>query len=794
MMGRSKNLHFCKKSLSASRVRGLEGEKAMNTEMKTMQGQPGTGASTWMIPIHRAILFFFLLLLAGIAGCGGGGSESNDPKSADTPTLSPTPGRFSFRGMDDPVGFVPDVSSQVPNPPVATYNPDGTRVDCPAETTTGASYTYPGLSSPIATVNFVRKKLNGSGCMSSIHFPAPNDTSYTVYSTVPQQMTIAYGYAHPYPYFDQTQLPSWSNGTIAPPSANDSINCGSTSATAAGTSQTGDNTPVLVAVNSNSQCQQWSQFYIPYLPNTKSQNGLSDLDHKGLTENIVWNADEYMQVGNDPNYFPQAEHLFQYGWAFDPRNVGQTITWNALNNIASGGPSQPLLSIEPGQPNSSGNSLIWTVQGKYWCNDPVQCASQDFSKIQQLLPQFPEYPFPDPTTWLKNGAFVPYQAMPGFQRNLLREFTPSGTFAILNNSSGLFVRKDGSVEFPLDRNGEPYPPVIQTWDGNQQFVALNLTSGAITATNDSYPGDEVYYLGNTFLPNQAGVVTRWAYYPWTALDPNGEFKPFFLNGTIKHIADQRLSDGWLGMKDDLPENVLAWNNGTQVGQIDTDLVGGQARKPYMFSADEEFGNDGQIPLNKNTPFPPANVNLRHILQIEHSNSFNLWRVTNADGAQMQQTKMYKTSLYATDTNGNYVLIASLTWTFMPNWGFTDDTQPVVWASGKADGHGAWMQSLQINPLITSGQNLPPGWVWNPNADTNGLGQLQFANGNVSIKALKATWTGSVNWGNQVSWNEGGPGNGSTPRANQAGANVVRFQITGNAGDTQTKFLITMEPL
>ncbi len=288
---------------------------------------------------------------------------------------------------------------------------------------------------------------------------------------------------------------------------------------------TGDGTTVLLATNSNANCQAWSQFYVPYLPNAKSTDGTADLDHKGLTENIAWNTDEYLQIGHDPNYLPVAQHLFQYGWAFDPHNIGQTIFWNELNNTASGGPPLNLLSIVPGDAGSSGNSLLWTLQGKYWCNDPLNCTTRDTARIQSELSNLPGYPFSDPTLWLKNGAFAPYQPLPGFQRNLLREQTPAGDFTILNNTSGLFVRNDGSVEFPLDRNGNAYPPVVQTWDGNQQFVALNLTSGAITGTNDSYPGDEVYYIGNTWLPGQAGVITKWSYYPWTTLVPEFNSRP-----------------------------------------------------------------------------------------------------------------------------------------------------------------------------------------------------------------------------------------------------------------------------
>src|SRR5580698_4954463 len=113
-------------------------------------------------------------LLTGLVACGvekdsnGGGGLTTTSLPA---SLSPQPTRYSFRADDDPVGFVPEVSSQVPNPPLASYNPDGTRVDCPASTTAPISYTYPGLTGPAATVNFVRKQLSGSGCTAAIEFP-----------------------------------------------------------------------------------------------------------------------------------------------------------------------------------------------------------------------------------------------------------------------------------------------------------------------------------------------------------------------------------------------------------------------------------------------------------------------------------------------------------------------------------------------------------------------------------------------------------------------------------------------
>jgi hypothetical protein len=259
------------------------------------------------------------------------------PESGSAQSLTPPPSRFGFRATDDPVGFIPDVVSQVPNPPVHTYNPDGTLIGCPVEFSKTRTYTYPALIGPEASVAFIQKKLKGgtSGCADSIQF---NGTAYPVYSTVPQMMTIQYGYQNPFGYFDQTQLPQWSNGTIVPPSAAAQLNCGRRTGTTPGFSQTGDNSALLVAKNSEAACLSYSQYYIPNLPNTKGPDGLTDLDHSGLTENIVWSTDEYKQVDNDPNYLGATDHLFQYGWAFDPRNVGQDVYWTNLNNIASGGP------------------------------------------------------------------------------------------------------------------------------------------------------------------------------------------------------------------------------------------------------------------------------------------------------------------------------------------------------------------------------------------------------------------------------------------------------------------------
>ena len=173
---------------------------------------------------------------------------------------------------------------------------------------------------------------------------------------------------------------------------------------------------------------------------------------------------------------------------------------------------------------------------------------------------------------------------------------------------------------------------------------VNLTSGAISSTFDSYPGDEVYYLGNTYLPNQAGPITKWTYYPWTSMASGGTFAPFYSNGTIGHIFDQRRSDGWLGLKNDLMENVLAWNDSTSPGFPNPQIVGGQARKPYMIGANDQFGQIGQIPKTKATPFPAAGAEIRHTMLLQHSNSYLLWRVQNSQGQSDMTNKAYQASL------------------------------------------------------------------------------------------------------------------------------------------------------
>ena len=706
-----------------------------------------------------------------------------------TPPL-PQPGRFAFRSASDPIGFVPEASSQDPVPPVPTYNPDGTLQAAPVEFSRTFTYNYPSVSGPAGTITFIQKKLTvkSSPGSDSIDFLG---ITYPVYSTVPENMTIAYGYQHPLSYFDQNQVSmNWSVGTILPPDSSAKINCGSPSAKSPQTTQTGDGSQVILAQNNSTSCAGYSRFYLPYLPNTKAGDGLTDLDHIGLTENIAWNSDEYIQIGNDPNFYPALEHLFQYGWSFDPRNVGQALQWNNLT--ADGGNVSTPFFMGDIQPNQ-GNSLLWTIQGKYWCTDYPTCTNKDFTKIQGFIAQDPVYPYSNPTPWLRNGAFVAYQATPGFQKNLLREQTPAGAFTVLNNTSGLFVRTDGSVEIPADGSGNAYPIAIQTWDAGQQFNVVNLTSGAISSTFDSYPGDEVYYLGNTYLPNQAGPITKWTYYPWTSMASGGTFAPFYSNGTIGHIFDQRRSDGWLGLKNDLMENVLAWNDSTSPGFPNPQIVGGQARKPYMIGANDQFGQIGQIPKTKATPFPAAGAEIRHTMLLQHSNSYLLWRVQNSQGQSDMTNKAYQASLYMQTPAGTFLRIATVGYTFQQNWGFADNSAPVTWTANKGDGYGAWVPTLSVNPQIVNNQNLPVGWVFS--TDQSGLGILAFPGGfggNVSIKCNQAIWNSgnsSINWTNQISWND--PANPTQARQNVAGQNAIECQLVGNASDSR-QFVVALE--
>src|SRR5450432_2965537 len=100
----------------------------MNTDLKVFLALSRICKKVRGIPNPICVLMLPLVLLSVMAGCGGSNNSDNNFEIEDANQLSPPPARFSFRGQDDPVGFVPEATSQAPNPPLSSYNPDGTRV------------------------------------------------------------------------------------------------------------------------------------------------------------------------------------------------------------------------------------------------------------------------------------------------------------------------------------------------------------------------------------------------------------------------------------------------------------------------------------------------------------------------------------------------------------------------------------------------------------------------------------------------------------------------------------------
>ena len=572
-----------------------------------------------------------------------------------------------------------DVPQQMSNNSflISSYNSDGTLASNPV--------IYEGTET-VNGITYVKKKLTSG---STITF---NKKSYTVYSSVPDYMTIASAYK------------------------SKNINSGnaSTISTASGDKTSiysGD--PIQLALN-----EEGSEYYIPNLPNTAG--------HNGLTENVAWTVDPYANIST---YTPSSTHGPQHGWAFDSEKLQFAITWNKLDS--TGGNDSGSVTLQ----DSTSDHLIDSIKGTY---DPNQ--------ISPLIDS--SYPFPDPTTWLKEGAFVNYQPIPGFQVNFLRTYTPWGAWTLLQNTCGLFVRKGGGVELPLDSTNTPYPLVAQTWD-SQQFTVLNLTDGPVPATNDQYPGDEKYYMGNTYLPGEAGVVTKWLHYP---------------SNPMANQPDERDSDGWLGFKNDKQEDVMAWND------AGGDL-GGQGRKPYMIGAAEYSFS------------PPLKF------RVEHSNSFWYNRVSDSSS----HDNMYKISYYVDPGSGTYYKLGEIWWT----WYKDTDFGPVANDSGYAfpysycwkgasDGSGCWAAhaTWTYNDELKSS-----GWVHDLTLGTHTLAGPGGAS--ISLKCTRADLFSAVAPGEEITWNEADTFADNSPSTQSV---VYKYTFTGSVPDDTIKFLAVLEDI
>ena len=252
------------------------------------------------------------------------------------------------------------------------------------------------------------------------------------------------------------------------------------------------------------------------------------------------------------------------------------------------------------------------------------------------------YPFPDPT-WLQDGAFMPIQPAPGFQSNLIRWYTAWGAWNLLNNTSGLFVQSDGDVEIPVDASGNPIPLTTQTWL-NQNYTIINNTSAPIPSSTDTYPGGEIYLAGNTYFPEQAGVMN--AYRQYMIFDNQNQLTP-------------RTPDNWLGLKGDTISDVMDWADagGTEPG--------GQANKLYMY--DVNINQNDQISFG-----------------FEISNSTAVAKQAKADVAD----KLYTATVYIDNNDGKG-------YQNVMNFGFNWEARTLENVSGQPQ----WQSSATTGALV-----------------------------------------------------------------------------------------------
>ncbi len=499
-----------------------------------------------------------------------------------------------------------------------------------------------------------------------------NGQDYKVYSAVPEQATTTWAYQNPATYYTATDP----NRRTAP------INGGAPSTLGVSPVSCAYSTsePAYLATGSED-----SLHFLPNLPNGRSADG-TYLDRLGLTENVAWTINPYVFT----LYQPEAgvTQQFSRGWATPSTTAGEDVSWNKLkvdgkgNQMPDNPATGPLLLYSPTN-KATANLLLETIDLKTFqpkVDELLTTLSLSYLNADSTVQRSP--------TWLKQGAFVSYQAMPGFQRNLIRNYTPTGAFTLAENTSDLFVRAGGGIEIPavLQSVGgtstamQPYPLVAQTWV-DQTFALLNHLPDAVPSTQDQYPGEEAYYLGNTFLPGKAGVITNWLHYP----------------KMVAGIPDERDSDSWLGLAGDTPWDVMAWNTGegtTFRNDLNWPELGAQVRKPYMFGASVQVKSDSD----------PATL---WKLRLEHSNSF-WWYQVAADDPSLGKGKMYQATLCVDPGGGHgYVPIARI-WYEWQKWSFT---------------------YTELSPHHTTPTDFKYTYVWTPPLPTS----------------VKGTWVPRFDW-------------------------------------------------
>jgi uncharacterized protein with beta-barrel porin domain len=638
------------------------------------------------------------------------------PALADYPDVGATPTPMwgtTFRYQDPLSG--------------AAFNPDGTNSSNPVVS---------AGSQTVNSVNYLLKSLKSS---STISFKGQN---YTVYSAVPQNLTIDYAYKNASQYYDPNSLtPPGSATPLIDFTIPTTINGGNSTTVASQPPSTPQVSPYTKdnVYLATAPTDANSRFFIPNLPNSPGKND-------GLTANIYFVADPFI---GKPGYWPDTStfpngtfHLTPYGWALDPRTVAQSYTVQLLD--ATGGAST-------GTSVTQATAILmnmWkhTIQGyDMTSSDPTNHPADPayFTVQRDLLAPFfaavksdATYPFPGKNSqsgnypaWINNGIFLHVQPQPGFQRNLLRYYTAWGAIDLYNQASDLFVRSDGTIELPavlVDQIWQYVPIVTQTWDGSQRYTVLNLTTGTVPSTYDDYPGAEYYLPGNVYLPGTAGVIQAYVDY--------------LVYGNVGLVARQ--TDLWMGLKGDTVNDMLFWASAPVSGQPTE--PGGMANKPYMFGA---------------STYKDATNTWHYSIRLQSSNSFCVARLAPAD----LQNKLFDASLYVSGPKG-YLKAATISY--------------------------QWQ-----NFTLDSTANSPAGkWVASNGALGAGVPQLTFADtlhGTVAIQAAPSTgWSDSsrvLTYGTQQNVDLGN----LTAVANTIGSNIYEYFATSDSMNANTQFLIVL---
>lgn len=602
--------------------------------------------------------------------------------------------------------------------PAIAFNPDGTRQDNPVIRDTAAENGAGNVSGGIV---YYLYKLRDNGTITFDGQP------YTVYSAVPENMHADYAY-------QKGKLTTYYDAEGLKRLAIDAATVLNPSTVKQGQKSVLDGSDVLTASTTLNRAGSGNRIE-PYLPLLTSASTPS----MPLMDHVVWQTDPYV---NHAGY--THGHIFQYGWVLDPRKVTDTVVWVPIA-ADGGGQAGGWIRVE------DSSNYLKTMIG-------LKKSSVDTLLSNPLLKVMP-YPLP---VYLYQGAFLPLQPQPGFQRNLVRKNTPWGTICPLSGTSDLFIRQNGEVEIPayqvsLERPGrgtgdggsapplKPYPLVLQSWADNT-VVILNSRDKAVPSAVTSYPGDEVYYLGNTYLPGKAGIpptISR----DYNVIDASNLSDP--------SKVSPRAGDGFLGLLGDAPSDVMQWDLG---GGADQGEPGAQMNKPYMMNVftyrDATFGN-------------------KTVFTVMQSNSFWLVR-----GNYVPPEKMYGFTIYYSLNHGPYQKWATLSYEKLALSFDRNVSGAPVWQNAQGDTYW-WL------PRITTFSSDA-----NPYVKDFGLigDHFEFAGAKLEITAYYGS-----NWLPTDQKMAGWAFHGDLPTAiNQKGSHLYRYLITANTGKGDVRFLIRIE--